>query len=148
MVQVTKPESNVEDGVYTLRIGKSSVKKIRNSDTNKEEDRIEFTFTCLDGASEGESFTDLTSFVVSKKGKLGKIYRAAMGTEEVPDDWDTDDLKGKKFQALVITNDSGYPRINADSVKPAKAGSTRSRPQPVKSDDDDDDTWDDEENAA
>jgi hypothetical protein len=131
MVRIQKPTSNVEDGIYTLRIGKSRTKTITD-DKGNDIDRIEFDFTCLDGASEGEQFTDLTSDAIGKKSKLGQIYRAAKKTDEVPEDWDTADLEGKRFQALVQNNDSGYPRIVLGTIKPAKA-----RPRPTDEEEDD-----------
>lgn len=121
MVQISKPECSVEDGLYTLRIGKSKIVTVTDFKSGEDVDRIEFTFLCLDGPSEGEEFTDLTSDSTGPRSKLGRIYRAAMGTETVPPDWDTDDLSGKRFQALVQANDNGYARISLDSIKPARA---------------------------
>lgn len=148
MVQISRPTSNIEDGQYTLRIGKSSIKKITDPIKGEEVEKIEFTFFCLDGESEGESFTDLTGMTCGKKSKLGKIYRAAMRVEDVPEDWDTSDLEGERFVAYVQTNDSGYPRISLDTIKPAKPKATKPvRPKRVEPDDDDESTWDDEDAA-
>lgn len=120
MVQISKPECNIDDGLYTLRIGDSKLVTVTDFKTGEDVERIEFEFLCIDGPSEGEKFTDLTSESTGPRSKLGRIYRAAMQVEAVPPDWDTEDLKGKRFQALVQANDSGYARISLDSIKPAK----------------------------
>jgi hypothetical protein len=166
MVQITKPECNVEDGLYTLRIGDSTFVTVQDFKTGEDVQRIEFVFLCTDGPSEGEEFTDLTSTSTGPRSKLGRIYRAAMQTEVVPPDWDTEDLKGKRFQALVQANDNGYARVSLDSIKPAKArkksesnghetpvGQTldeakkKAKVRAAEAEDDESETWDDEDDA-
>lgn len=121
MVAINRPVCNVEDGLYTLRIGKSKIVSVSDFTSGEQVERIEFTFLCTDGPSEGEEFTDLCTSTTGERSKLGKIYRAAMKTKDVPSDWDTDDLTGKRFLALVQGNDNGYARISLDSIKPAQA---------------------------
>lgn len=169
MVRIQKPTSNVEDGIYTLRIGQSKFKTVQDFTTKEDVQRIEIAFLVLDGESEGEEFTDLFTESVGPRSKLGKLYRAAMKTDTVPDDWDTSDLEGERISALVQANDSGYPKIGIDSIKPAKERPKKAKPDSTGSDrppigqnfdeakrkskirqaeqDDDDATWDDEDVA-
>ncbi len=171
MVAINRPECNVEDALYTLRIGGSRIVTVSDFNSGEQVERIEFTFLCTDGPSEGEEFTDLCSASTGPRSKLGKIYRACMNTEDVPVKWDTVDLNGKRFVALVQGNDNGYARIALDSIKPAKArtkaernGHTPAGTPPVgqtfdqakrrskvrqaeleDAEDEDGDTWDEEE---
>ena len=134
MVQLTSSNSeasNIDSGQYTLKIGSSELAQVTD-------------FTIIgDEDWDGTEFSDLFSLTTGKRSKLGQLARAAFKTDDLPKEWDTEDLEGRRVIATIKLNDTGYNSLVPDTITPTK--SRKAAPEPPL----DEDVWkEDEEGAA
>ena len=150
MVQLTSSSdvSNIDSGQYALKIGSSVLAQVtdfNNPDQLIDKVRIFFTIAG-DTEWNGTEFSDLFSLTTGKRSKLGQLARAAFKTDDLPKEWDTEDLEGKRVIATIKLTDSGYNSLVPDTIMPAKSGKPPVNPAPQV---EEDDVWkEDEEGAA
>jgi hypothetical protein len=150
MVQLTNSDApNIDGGQYKLLIGPSEMRSVRDfEDPEKLVDKVEIRFTIVGGDWDGSEFTDLFSLTTGKKSKLGQLARAAFKTDDLPSEWDTDDLEGKHVIATIKLKDTGYNSIVPDTILKIQSKTKPSaKPQP-QAELDDDDTWNEDTDAA
>jgi hypothetical protein len=145
-LQSNSEASNIDSGQYTLKIGSSELAQVpdfNNPDVQVDKVRIYFTIA---GDSEwnGTEFSDLFSLTTGKQSKLGQLARAAFKTDDLPKEWDTEDLEGKRVIATVKLKDNGYNVVVPDTIMPAKSGRPPVKPAPEG----DDDVWSEDDAGA
>lgn len=152
MVQLQNMDAtNIDGGQYKLRIGASELKSVRDfDDPDRQVEKVQIAFTIVGGDWDGSEFTDLFSLATGMRSKLGQLARAALKTEKLPSEWDTDELEGKHVIATIKLKDTGYNSIVPDTihevrVKP-KPGAESVKPQPKA--EEADDTWEEDNDAA
>lgn len=150
MVKIAREQGpNIDAGRYRLKIGDSMMMQVPNyNDKDVMDDKVKITFTIVsDDEWDGTEFSDLFYMSDSKKSKLGQLARAAFRTEDLPPEWDTLDLTGKRVEANVQRNDNGYNSLVKDTINAPKVKAKpeeKAEPKAAEVDD----TWDEDSDVA
>src|SRR3546814_2756517 len=78
---------------------------------------------------------------------LGQLARAAFKTDDLPSEWDTDELDGKTVIATIKLKDTGYNSIVPDTIQAVKA-KQKPETKPAKTTVDEADTWSEDEDRS
>lgn len=121
-------------GVYTLSFrGLISVREFENKENPEGPPDVSMNLR-FEIEDEGDwKGTEIRAFYPEKLtdgNKTGKLFAAIFGNEGVPDEFELNDLIGRRFRALIKDNGKGWPAIESPTALVPTQGKAARSAQP------------------